>query len=163
MLNMHTYFLTCESCHSKSEEGAKVEYAWMDPEGVDGSEGHYGTRYHAISGSLLRVNLQSRVTPCEVQNGQLRFLVQKMDTPLAQDYLRMKDNLKDEEKDFVKKKFHEGIKPVGHLCKECHNKESRLDFDQLGFSEKRRADLESLSVSGMLTRYETFYLPALFD
>ncbi len=163
LLNMHTFFLVCESCHIKNEEENKIEYAWLDQQGAEGSLGHYGTSYHPLSGSLLRVNLDSRIVPMVSENGQQRSSIQRIDSPLAQDYLRVKDTLSDQEKDFVKKNFHQGIKPVGYVCKECHTEKGRIDFKQLGFSDKRRTDLENLSVSGMLTRYETFYLPELFE
>lgn len=163
LMNMHTYYVKCESCHIKPEEGQQIRYAWLDPEGTDASLGHYGTSYHPLSGSLLRVNLTSRIAPYVTKDGKAEFLIQKKDTPIAQDYIRMKDHLSDQEKDFVKKNFHNNIKPVGHSCKKCHNPDGILDYQSLGFSEKRRADLENLSISGMMTRYETFYLPALFE
>ncbi len=163
LLNMHTFFMMCESCHIKKEEKIEVNYQWLDPEGSDISKGHYGTSYHPLSGSLLRLNLQSRIAPFKVEEGERIFLNEDKNTPLAQDYLRIKDTLSDEEKDFVKKNFHKNIKPVGYTCKECHTAKGKLDFEALGFSEKRRLDLENLSVSGMMTRYETFYLPQLFE
>jgi len=163
LLNMHTFFLVCETCHIKPEGEEKIAYGWMDPEGKDVSDGHYGTSYHPLSGSLLRVNLSSRIGPYIHQNGQRRFLLKKTDSPLAQDYLRMKESLNEQEKDYVKKSFHKNINPVGSKCKQCHNEKSKLDFKGLGFSEKRRTDLENLLITGIVTKYETFYLPELFE
>jgi len=163
LMNMHTFFMTCETCHIKNEDNKDLQYQWLDPPGTDLSLGHYGTSYHPLSGSLLRVNLQSRITPFEEKNGERKFLIENKDSPLAQDYLRVKDTLSEQEKDFVKKNFHKNIKPVGYDCKECHRAKGKLDLEGLGFSEKRRLDLENLSVSGMMTRYETFYLPELFE
>ena len=169
LLNMHTFYLSCESCHNKAAgvegmAGAEgVSYGWLDPAGADPSRGHYGTRYNPLSGSLIRVNLESRIAPFVTEEGQRRFLVQKKNSPMARDYIHNKDNLNEQEKDFVKKKFHEGVRPVGHACKACHKPEGILDFEGLGFEVKRRSDLETLSVSGMLTRYETFFLPELFE
>jgi hypothetical protein len=163
LLNMHTFYLACESCHVKKGEGQTIAYAWRDPEGADLSLGHYGTDYHPLSGSLLRVNLGSRIVPYVKRGGENDFLIQKTDSPMARDYVRMKDSLNEQEKDFVKKNFHTNINPTGQVCKECHRADGILNFKELGFSEKRKADLETLSVSGMMTRYETFYLPALFE
>lgn len=163
IMNMHTFYLTCESCHVRDGEAQEVAYAWMDPKGTDTSLGHYGTSYHPLSGSLLRVNLQSRIAPYVTRDGKRVFLVQRKDTPMARDYVRMKDRLSEQEKDFAKKNFHARIKPTGYACKECHREDGILDFQRLGFSERRTADLEHLSVSSMLTRYETFYLPELFE
>jgi len=162
LLNMHTFYLSCETCHLKREEGETVDYAWLDPPGAEQARGHYGTSYHPLSGSLLRVNLESRIAPVGQRGGERAFLVQKTDTPMAQDYIRMKDNLSEQEKDFVKKNFHADIKPTGAACKQCHSPDSILNLRGLGFSDRRRADLENLSISGMMTRYETFYLPDLF-
>jgi hypothetical protein len=75
----------------------------------------------------------------------------------------VRDKLTPEQREGVKNQFHQNIKPKGHECKVCHSKQSILNFKRLGFSEKRTADLEQLNITGMLAKYEQFYLPDLFQ
>ena len=88
--------------------------------------------------------------------------IQMQDAPLAQDYMKVRDQLTPEQRDGVKKKFHENIKPKGHECQDCHTKDGILDFKKLGFAQNRIVDLEELNIKGMMTKYKTFYLPNLF-
>ena len=80
----------------------------------------------------------------------------------SKDFVKVRDKLTPEQREGVKNKFHVNIKPKGHECKTCHSKQSILEFERLGFSKNRIADLEQLNVKGMLTKYENFYLPDLF-
>ena len=105
----------------------------------------------------------TKIAPYLVKGDQLESEIQKQDAPLAKDYMKVRDQLTPEQRDSVKNKFHVGIKPKGHECNICHSKDSILQFSKLGFDEKRTLDLEQLNVKGMITKYEAFYLPNLFQ
>ncbi len=164
LLNIHTQFFVCETCHIENKKEEVVVYKWYDPFQTDPKGPFFGTSYDAESGALVEVeDLFSKIAPYLVKGDQLESEIQKQDAPLAKDYMKVRDKLTPEQRDSVKNKFHVGIKPKGHECKICHSKDSILQFSKLGFADKRILDLEQLNIKGMITKYEDFYLPNLFQ
>jgi hypothetical protein len=164
LLNIHTQFFVCETCHIDNKKEVDVVYKWYNPFEENPKGPFFGTSYDAESGALVEVeDLISKIAPYLAKGDQLESEIQKQDAPLAKDYMKVRDKLTPEQRDSVKNKFHVGIKPKGHECKICHSKDSILQFSKLGFDDKRILDLEQLNVKGMITKYEVFYLPNLFQ
>ncbi len=163
LLNMHTQFFVCETCHIEEKKGASIVYIWYNPFTENPKGPFFGTSYDPETGNLVDVADQfSKISPYFKINDKLESAIQIQDAPLAQDYMKVRDVLTPEQRDNVKKKFHINIKPKGHECKTCHAKKSILDFRKLGFAENRTVDLEQLNITGMITKYEKFYIPNLF-
>jgi len=163
LLNMHTQYFVCESCHVKEKPGTTVFYKWYNPLDENPQGPFLGTSYDPETGKLVEVEDKfSKITPFFLEGVRLELAVQVQDAPLAKDYMKVRDQLTPEQREGVKNKFHLNIKPKGHECKTCHSKQSILKLETLGFSENRIADLEQLNVKGMLTKYGEFYLPDLF-
>ncbi len=164
LLNMHTQYFVCETCHIKEKEGAKVVYEWYNPLNDNPSGPFFGTSYDPETGNIMEVDdLISRIAPYFKTGDATESAIQMQDAPLAQDYVKVRDKLTPEQRDGVKKKFHVNIKPSGHECKTCHSKDSILDYKKLGFAENRIVDLEQLNVKGLITKYKNFYLPNLLE
>lgn len=51
---------------------------------------------------------------------------------------------------------------ISAACDECHSQNGILDFQKLGFSERKANDLRYLNIKGLVTKYDTFYIPNLF-
>ncbi len=163
LLNMHTQFSVCETCHIEETKEAEIAYKWYNPYDKNPKGPFFGVSYIPENGTLAMVEDKfSKVAPFVKKDDVLESAIQIQDAPLAQDYMRVRDQLTPEQRDGVKKKFHVNIKPKGHECKTCHSKKSILDFKGLGFTNDRKVDLEQLNISGMITKYEIFYLPNLF-
>lgn len=163
LLNMHTQYFVCETCHIKEAKDMELTYRWYSPVEEIPEGPFFGTSYHPENGNLMEVEDKfSKITPYVIKGDRLESAIQIQDAPLAQDYMRVRDQLTPEQRDGVKKKFHLNIKDQGHDCKACHAKKSILDYRKLGFAENRIEDLEQLNISGMITKYEDFYLPELF-
>jgi len=163
LMNMHTQYFVCETCHIKEKEGAKIVYKWYNPLNDSPSGPFFGTSYDPETGNIAEVeDLISKIAPYFKTGETIESALQMKDAPLAQDYMRVRDKLTPEQRDGVKNKFHVNIKPKGHDCKICHAKDGILDYKKLGFAEKRIVDLQELNVKGMMTKYRTFYLPNLF-
>jgi hypothetical protein len=163
LLNMHTQYFVCESCHVKEKPGTTVFYKWYNPLDENPQGPFLGTSYDPETGNLVEVEDKfSKITPFFLEGVRLELAVQVQDAPLAKDYMKVRDELTPEQREGVKNKFHVNIKPKGHECKTCHSKQNILKLETLGFSENRIADLEQLNVKGMLTKYGEFYLPDLF-
>ena len=164
ILNMHTQYFFCESCHIKEKEGEGIFYKWYSPLEENPQGPFFGTSYDPETGNLIQVKDKFAKIAAYFRKGiKLELAIQHQDAPLARDFMKVRDKLTPEQREGVKNQFHQNIKPKGHACKDCHSKQGILNFKRLGFSEKRTADLENLNITGMLTKYEQFYLPDLFQ
>lgn len=163
LLNMHTQFFVCETCHIEEKKGAKVVYKWYNPLEKSPQGPFFGSDYDPETGNLVEVEDQfSKIAPYFQSDDTLESAILIQNAPLAMDYEKVKDQLTPEQRDNVKKKFHVHIKPKGHECDKCHSKKSILQFKELGFASNRIIDLEQLNIKGMVTKYEKFYIPNLF-
>jgi hypothetical protein len=163
ILNMHTQYFACESCHVKEKPGTHLFFKWYSPVEENPQGPFFGTRYDPETGNLLKVEDKlAKITPFFMEGVKLEIAIQRQDAPLAKDFMKVRDKLTPEQREGVKNKFHVNIKPKGFECKACHAKDSILEYKRLGFSEDRIVDLQRLNITGMLTKYEEFYLPDLF-
>ncbi|GBD96520.1 MAG TPA: hypothetical protein ENG83_00380 [Nitrospirae bacterium] len=163
LLNMHTQFFVCETCHIEKKKGISVVYKWYNPFDENPEGPFFGTSYDPETGNLKEVADQfSKIAPYFKSDDRLESALQIQNSDLARDYVKVRDRLTPEQRDNVKKKFHVHIKPKGHECKACHTRKSILDFRKLGFAANRIIDIEQLNIKGMITKYEKFYIPNLF-
>ena len=161
MMNMHSDFLNCETCHYKKDHET-ITYSWYDM-GIDDETTRgpkFGTHYDEATGMLEGTkNHISKITPTLHVAGQEELLFMSQDHPMARDYLRVKDDLTPGDREVAKKRFHGEIDGKGWACNECHRKDGILNFEELGFSERRREELENLEIVGLFEKYEVFHLP----
>ncbi len=163
LLNMHTQFFVCETCHIEDKKEYDVIYKWYNPMDSNPQGPFFGTGYNPETGSLEEVDDNfSKIAPFFKKGDAVTSAIQIQDSDLAQDYAKVKDQLTPEQRDNVKKKFHLNIKPKGHECKACHSKKSILKFKEMGFASNRTIDLQQLNITGLVTKYEKFYIPNLF-
>jgi len=163
MLNMHTNFFACETCHLQIKEGEQIAYKWYSPMEKNPKGPFFGTSYDPESGELIHVNDHfSKIAPFYSVGEKLEPTLHMQQGDMARDYVRVRDKLSPEQREGITKKFHTDIRPKGPECQTCHSSKGILDFKKLGFSEKRMADLQNLSIKGMITKYDEFYLPDLF-
>jgi hypothetical protein len=162
MLNMHTNYLACETCHLKKDEGETVVYRWYSPLEKNPLGPFFGNAYDPETGELERVKDHfSKIAPFYEEKGNLTSIVHMQDAPMARDFVRIRDQLTPEQREGVTRRFHVGIIAKGPQCQTCHSTKSILDFEALGFSSKRTVDLQMLSIKGIITKYDEFYLPDL--
>ena len=163
MLNMHTNYLACETCHLKKEEGRTVVYKWFSPVEKNPRGPFFGTSYDPNTGELEMVQDHfSKITPFFAENGQLKTVAHEQDAPMARDYMKIRDRLTPEQRKDETRRFHVDTLEKGQDCQACHSTKGLLDFKALGFSPKRAIDIEELNIKGMITKYDEFYLPDLF-
>jgi hypothetical protein len=163
MLNMHTNYLACETCHLKKNEGETVIYRWYSPVEKHPKGPFFGTAYNPETGELEMVHAHfSKIAPFYEKKRKLTPIVQMGDVALAKHYVKIRDQLTPEQKKSETKRFHIDILPKGLNCQACHSTKGILDFKALGFSPKRIVDIEELNIKGIITKYDEFYLPDLF-
>ena len=161
MMNMHSDFLNCETCHDQKDHGS-LQYFWYDM-GIENDITRgpkFGTDYDPETGMLAGMgNHISKITPARYLGEQKEVLFMSQSHPTAKDYLLVRDKLTPGERDVAKNRFHGEIEGKGWACKECHKSEGVLDLKSLGFSEPRITELENLEIVGLFEKYEVFHLP----
>jgi hypothetical protein len=163
MLNMHTNYLACDTCHLKKAEGKTVVYKWSSPVEKSPRGPFFGTAYDPKTGELEMVNDHfSKIAPFYEESGQLMAIAHKEDAALARDFVKIQDRLTPEQRKDQTQRFHVDTQAKGPDCQTCHSTKSILDFKALGFSPKRTIDIEELNIKGIITKYDEFYLPDLF-
>jgi hypothetical protein len=163
MLNMHSNYLACETCHLEKTEGEIVVYKWYSPVEKDPKGPFFGTAYNPDTGELETVNDQlSKIAPFYERNCKFTAIVQMRGAAQAKNYVKIRDQLTPEQRKSETKRFHVDILAKGPACQTCHSTKGILDFKVLGFSPKRTVDVEELNIKGIITKYDEFYLPDLF-
>jgi Pyruvate/2-oxoacid:ferredoxin oxidoreductase delta subunit len=163
MLNMHTNYLACETCHLEKKDEGTVVYRWYSPVEKDPKGPFFGTAYDPETGELVMTHdYFSKIAPFYEENGKLTPILHMQNAPMARDYVRIRDQLTPEQREGVTKRFHVDILAKGPDCHTCHSTKSILDFKALGFSPNRIVDIEQLNIKGIITKYDEFYLPDLF-
>jgi hypothetical protein len=163
MLNMHSNYLACETCHLEKKEGTNVVYRWYSPMEKNPKGPFFGTAYNPETGELeMPSDHFAAITPFYEENGNLTPVVHMQNASMARDYVKIRDQLTPEQRKRETKRFHVDTLAKGPECQTCHSTKSILDFKALGFSPKRTVDIEQLNIKGIITKYDEFYLPDLF-
>ncbi len=160
-LNMHAFYLACETCHVRPEvagEGPWV-FKWYDKD--------TGNAIPAPSGvstldEAMYGNYAAKMSPGKIgSDGQFRFLNGPKELAFVNKYLREESLLNDTQKSKMKKVMHRNVNEDPLLCEGCHTtkEEPYLPFIEMGYPEARLHDLTSTEVVGMIEKYREFYIP----
>ena len=168
LLNMHTQFVGCLTCHAdpRKVDEDKLRFRWLNYSGIEVHGPPFGTSHDPETGNLIDTDdYYSKIVAYEVEGGQAKLLEIPEDSPEAQEYLRIRYQLNDHDREAVKKRFHALVSPKGRFCSRCHAPEDRsyLPFRELGFSDSRVENLTNLNIIGIVQKYRDFYMPNLFN
>ena len=110
------------------------------------------------------IHLISRIAIYKVDGDKKVLFINTQDNTKATEYLENEKNMGSSEKDKKMKFFHRDIakKEISVACNDCHSPKGILDYRKLGFDENRVTDLQYMNIKGLVTKYETFYIPNLF-
>jgi hypothetical protein len=153
-LNFHSAFLSCTVCHVRNGAGGnRFAFTWVD----------HGTRAITTRVEGGYGKYPAKIYPITVSDKGERTVFRPVTEKAAQEYLKLKDKYTPDQVARAKAKLHRGISEKPVLCNECHRKDGYLDFTELGFPDKRIVHLVSTEVTGMIEKYQTFYLPSVID
>ncbi len=188
LLNMHTGFMLCEVCHIKKEHLEDFAYDWNDPEEFEYTGEPYGTHQKqevkdkktssSVITRMLNIlsdketpdedvkvkHLISRIAVYKVKGNEKSLFINTQDNAKAAEYLENEKSMGGSAKEKEMKFFHRDIakKEISVACNDCHSPKGILDYPKLGFDKNRIQDLQYLNIKGLVTKYETFYIPNLF-
>ena len=167
LLNMHTQFIGCMTCHTDEDKVPEDSYsfAWLNFSGIDVSGPHFGTSIDPDTGFLVKTDdYFSKIVVYADVNGKTTLMEAIEDKPEVQEFLKVKDQLSDSDKEAMKKRIHKVVRRKGRFCDRCHAPEEKsfLPLRELGFSDQRIFDVTNLNIIGIVKKYKQFYLPNLF-
>ena len=164
-LNLHAGFMFCDVCHIKRSKFNNLAYDWENTENAKFSGEPFGAYYNPRTGRTQKnEHFISRIAVFSKELWGKRPLTNTRDTAKAREYILKEKKLKPGEKEKELAFFHRDIdrKEISVACNECHSVHSILDFNKLGFDEKKTKDLIYINIKGLVTKYKTFYFPNLF-
>jgi len=166
LLNLHTGFMTCEVCHINRKKFPSVTHHWVDTENAVFTGTPFGTYFNPKTGKAAATeHFISRIALFSKKNGSRFSLSNTHDRKTADQFARQSKNLSEEEKKEKLSYFHRDIekKEVSIACDGCHAPTGLLDFKELGFTDRKSDHLRQLNIKGMVSKYQTFYFPSLFE
>jgi len=164
-LNLHAGFMFCEVCHIKKDKFENLTYNWENSEKANFVGTPFGTYFNPLTKKAAKnEHFISRIAVFSGKKDEKKLLTNTWDTALAKEFIKKENNMQLDKKKEALKKFHSDVekKEISVACNQCHSENSILDYNQLGFDEKKTADLIYLNIKGLVTKYKTFYLPNLF-
>lgn len=134
-LNMHTRYISCESCHFRPED-IRLEYRWLDfNEEIDEESA-------------------KRITPFYDDEAVLVFSEHELGK-LAKETWEDKSSANASlEKAKLKLRLHAPLKEEGPGCLDCHDrKDQLLDLESLGYSKKDIVKLQQHAIPRFFNRF----------
>jgi hypothetical protein len=169
ILNMHTVFCSCESCHFKFDRNKDIDrygYRWYDGSSdLQATQRHYGTKYDPVRGVVLMESEDTlfKISPFLNWENKYYMIDLRQENAWAQKMLVKREHaFTPEEQAKIKTTLHSSIETKGYECGECHMVNSIIPFGQLGFDRERVKDLTGLNIVGMVEKYQKFYIPDIF-
>ncbi len=168
MLNMHTQFIACMTCHNDPQEinEGNLSFGWLNYSGIEVDGPPFGTDVDSKTGKFVNTDdIHSKIVVYRNTGGK-RKLIEILETDKqAQQFIDIKDNLSSPERELFENKFHEMVVNKGSACEHCHMKESDsyLPYRKLQFSQKRISEITNLDIIGISDKHKKFFIPTLYN
>ena len=165
VMNLHTEFMTCYSCHLKVAETEEVQFGWIDPRGHTAETASYGVQTNAFSKPItLGENTLSKLTPFRKIDAVWEPITAEKDVDSALRYIEGKENNPPEVNKAIEDTLHRRTELKEFIrCSRCHSEKGILNFKELGFEPERVQQLQKMEIGGIFTNYDTLYFPELFE
>jgi len=155
-LNMHAFFMGCETCHIRTEDKMETRYIWYNKT--------TGEEKDTIELDSYLADTPYKLLPVKAGGEDVRLY----DSEQMEKYVaEFKDNvakMNPAAKSAALKVLHRPMTEVEKTvkCEECHTSnraEAYLPFEQIGYPARRANQLVGNEVVGMIDKYKKFYLP----
>lgn len=169
-LNMHTFYLACETCHATPDDGApEWAFSWYDKDTgqVTGNplallEIAKPNKTKAEIAKFSYGNYGAKVAPGVDNSGKMTLLHGDKEMAFVERYIAEQDQLRPGQKSQMKRVIHRRVHKEPMQCKQCHQKEEPyIPFAKLGYSPSRIEQLTNVEVISMIDKFKKFYIPTL--
>jgi len=166
LLNMHTQFIGCMTCHNdpRKIDEETLSFDWLNYSGIAVTGKPFGTSINPATGFVVETDdYYSKIVAFTTSGGDKQLLEMTEDSPDVREFIQMRGEFTDREREIYKKTLHKFVSPKGRFCTRCHSKQEKgyLPFEKLGFSPQRVADLTNINIVGIVQKYRHFYMPTL--
>lgn len=156
-LNMHAYFMACETCHIKSETPGDHRYVWYNK--VTGDE------KSSIDTGFFLEDTPYKLMPLNRGGEEPRVFDTKAMVKYVGEFKSKVGEMVPAAKSASLKVIHRPMSTIEDSvkCNECHNSninEAYLPLKEIGYNERRMAQIVGNEVAGMIDRYKEFYIPS---
>ena len=168
LLNMHTQFIGCMTCHTDSQKVPEEELVlkWLNYSGIKTKGRPFGIDTDPETGGLIETDdYFSKIVPYRQHpDGREELLEITENSDEAREFIAVRGDLSTQQQGAIKRMFHRQVNPVGRFCTRCHasEDESYIPFRELGFSDRRISALTNLNIVGLVQKYKEFYIPTIF-
>lgn len=159
-LNMHAFYLACETCHVRPEL-AEPAWAFRWYEKTTGEVIANPAGLNTIDEAMYG-NYSAKIAPgIQDETGQFKFLNGPNELAFVEKFQDEEKRLNDTQKSKMKKIIHRKVNEDPLLCDGCHtaDQEPYLPFADMGYPNRRMYELTSTEVVGMIKKYQKFYIP----
>jgi hypothetical protein len=165
IMNLHTEFLTCHACHLKLEHQEQVKFGWINPTEHKPSGKPYGISIDVSNGLFAETDDHySKITPFIQVDGQWKPVSSEAGVEEAKAYMEKGNTYSAEKKKEIEDQLHRGTELKEFVkCSSCHSANSIMNFKELGFDPARINQLVKMEIGGMITNYDVFYFPQIFE
>lgn len=165
IMNLHTEFMTCHACHLKLDAHREIRFGWITPTGAPSQGKPYGVAIDPDTGLFAETGDHvSKLAPHVFRQGRWEPITASEGIAAAIDYMQHSAQYPSERKSTITDRLHAGTELRAFIkCSQCHSKTGIMDFRALGFEPARANQLEKMEIGGMLTNYDIFYFPDLFE
>lgn len=156
-LNMHAFFVSCQTCHVKLEKGQKTGiYKWYDR-----------TTGEIVGSPVQKARpgtFRSKIIPFERINGKLQRLDSQDRIDFTREFREKERSLTEAQRSKAKKLIHKIVSKQPYICEDCHQKENPLlPLAEIGYPKERIDSITSTEVVGMIKNYTKFYMPKMLQ
>lgn len=172
-LNMHSYYLGCETCHIHRQEDSEppLEFRWYskvtgklveNPVSLVKIENLYKKQEDFERKYVVYGDYGAKISPGELIEGKFKFLKRGKMLDYVEDYLKNEKQFSTVQKSKAKKIIHKSVNKKPRECDGCHNDEQQyLPFAELGYPPRRVEELTDTAVVGMIKKYKEFWIPSI--
>jgi len=176
-LNMHTFYIACETCHIEPEQGkppftfrwASIETGEPIPNPKELVDIENGFTIESKSSSDMRKSLSygnygAKITPTKIENDQMVFVKRGGMMGIVEHYIANQDKMSASAQASTLNLIHSGARHEPIKCNMFHNPEDQyLPFAELGYPPRWMDELTNTAVVGMITKASEFWIPTLLN
>jgi hypothetical protein len=154
-LNMHAFFVGCETCHVKLDGSQKTGvYKWYDR-----------TTGEIVASPVKKGSpgsFKAKIIPFEKSGGAIQRVDSEERINFSLEYKQNEKTLSEGQKSRAKKLIHQIVSKQPYVCEDCHQKERPLlPLEDIGYPRERIDSITSTEVVGMIKNYTKFYMPKM--
>lgn len=153
-LNMHSNYISCETCHLKTEN-INMDYRWLAFDYPDAGKiidvsSSVHTQAEEVKTSIIP-RPAARIVPVYQGDPVLIF----KDDAFSSEVSKKWKTLAVEDKARLKAELHAPLNKKGYECKKCHSeKQELLDLKILGANQKQSHSITSNKIAHFFNRYK---------